>query len=217
MNRLLQLAISLLLMTTIAPAQTQHAASSAATSAKWLFDYEGVTTTSVGSKEIRTDPRFRQLLRANLKQHQFLIGGSKSLATVAELFLTVYVDDVHTTDNRYATVTGCFPHDCSDKQGLLWIDTEKNPTLVLFAALVAINSDTWRQPASNFHVWIFSSQPISKKYGESPALPADFVGQFRNWFESTDNRHLVSAVLVEPDSHTIPMFPKALSAQGGHP
>jgi hypothetical protein len=173
MNRLLQLAVFLLL--TLAPplALSQLHSSNFAAKEKpvredveWLWQYTPDKDNPDGREnDLVQDLRFRPFVAQFLTTPQTFWGQPvngkyRSLASTALDHLSV-PDKVSADENRYVAISGCVVHFCPAR-GLLWLDLNGAHHLVVFAALDWIAQGApATDPAAQYTLWLFPDEPLT--------------------------------------------------------
>jgi hypothetical protein len=226
MTRLLQLATALLLTTTLAPAcasapkreKPQHS------DVEWLWQYTPDDANKDGREnQLVQDPRFTPFLEEFLTAPQTfwgypINGRYRSLPNTALDHLTV-PGKVIAEENRYVTITGCTVHFCPAR-GMLWVDLNgKQQRLVVFAALDWIKqSRPTTDPAAEYTLWVFPSQPLSADPGPGSHPPQALLKDIARWAAeplagSGIVQNITHAVLVDPDGTPHNLAPSALGVK----
>jgi hypothetical protein len=210
MTRLLQLASAAILLTTLAPALAAPKPSKPQREdVEWLWQYTPDATHKDGREnDLAQDLRFKPLLEQFLTAPQTfwgkpIDGKYRSLANTALDHLSV-PDKVLADDNRYITITGCVVHFCPAR-GMLWVDLNgKQDHLVVFAAIdwISQNHPTY-DPAAEYTLWVFPSQPLSIA-GTGAHPPAALTKAIARWTATPMPgngivQDITHVVLVDPD------------------
>jgi len=162
-------------------AHQQHATNGNDRDAAWVrtFAAAGPPSTSgagIGDEgHLFGDSRFTALLRASFPQKQWFWYDHwklTSLPDTIQVFMGVPGNEV-LDDNRYVTLDGCVPHDCDMNRGTMWIDTEPNPAVLIFAAINPISSN---KPPFKSHLWIYSSRKLNWQQ-----IPAPYLSSLHRW------------------------------------
>ncbi|MDR3745411.1 MAG: hypothetical protein P4K80_04690, partial [Acidobacteriaceae bacterium] len=117
MRRPLQFVVALLLLTTLAPAQTGKKQKPAREDVEWIWQYTPDDVNKQGREnDLVEDTRFRPLLEQFLTAPQTfwgqpINGKYRSLANTALDHLTV-PGSVLADENRYVSISGCVVHFC---------------------------------------------------------------------------------------------------------
>ena len=159
------------------------------------------------------DPRFIPLLKRSLPQHQSWwvngYGGSAPVSSVVEEFFGIPKNFVADED-RYVTVTGCVPHDCTTT-GMLWIDTATKPVTVIFVGEDIVAESL--KGESGYHLYIYTSREITNYYaGRRPIkmFAPDFLKSLARWHDTSiskyDNQKIILATIVWPNGRTHDLF-----------
>ena len=216
MRRLLQLAIALLLVTTLAPAQPGRKPKPAPENVEWLWQYTPDATNKQGREnDLVQDDRFRPFLDQFLTAPQTfwgtpVAGRYRSLASTALDHLTV-PGSVLADENRYIAISGCVVHFCPAR-GLLWIDLNGSHHLVVFAAIDWIKQDKpTTDPAAEYTLWLFPNDSLSG--AQHP--PAALLRALARWSAqplpgSAIVQNITHAILVDPDGTPHEVAPSAL-------
>jgi hypothetical protein len=235
MSRLLQLATTLLLTTTLAHAQPQPAAPQPQTQSKpnkkqrplpenveWLWQYTPDATNKDGREnDLVQDLRFMPFLEQYLTAPQtfwgFPIAGRyRSLPNTALDHLTV-PGKVLADDNRYISISGCTVHFCPAR-GLLWVDLNGSHHLVVFAALDWIKEGRpTSDPAAEYTLWLFPNDPLSIT-GNVLHPPPALIKDIARWTAeplagSGVVQNITHAILVDPDGTPHEVAPSAFGVQ----
>ena len=220
MRRLLQLAIALLLVTTLAPAQPGRKPKPAPENVEWLWQYTPDATNKQGREnDLVQDDRFRPFLDQFLTAPQTfwgtpVAGRYRSLASTALDHLTV-PGSVLADDNRYISISGCVVHFCPAR-GLLWIDLNGAHHLVVFAAIDWIKADkTPSDPAAEYTLWLFPNEPLTIAANGAQHPPAALLRALARWTApplpgSAIVQNITHAILVDPDGTPHEVLPSAL-------
>jgi hypothetical protein len=227
MNRLLQLATTLLLTATFAAAFAESAPKKekpGREDVEWLWQYTPDAANKDGREnELVQDPRFMPFLEQFLTAPQtfwgFPINGRyRSLPNTALDHLTV-PDKVVADENRYLSISGCVVHFCPAR-GLLWVDLNgKQQHLVVFSAI------DWNKeghpandPAAEYTLWVFPNQPLTVQSGPAQHPPPALMKDIARWAAQPlpgigTVQNITHAILVDPDGtpHEVP--PSALGIQ----
>ncbi|HUD23318.1 MAG TPA: hypothetical protein VMQ60_10795 [Acidobacteriaceae bacterium] len=219
MRRLLQLALALLLVTTLAPAQAGKKPKPAREDVEWIWQYTPDDVDKDGREnDLVQDDRFRPFLDQFLTAPQTfwgtpLNGKYRSLASTALDHLTV-PDKVLADDNRYISISGCVVHFCPSR-GLLWLDLNGTHHLVVFAAIDWIKADKpTSDPAAEYTLWVFSNDPLTIA-ANGVHSPAALLKAITRWTAqplpgSAIVQNITHAVLVDPDGTPHEVAPSAL-------
>jgi hypothetical protein len=185
----------------------------------WVRDFASPSQGSQKGREnqLNGDPRFRELLRSSLPQHQFFWrdhGRLTSLPELVQIFMGV-PGDVLLDQNRYVTIDGCVPHACSVR-GMLWIDTapSKQPSLI-FVATSAFRPGPG-ETESLVHLWLYSSTPLWQK------LPPQFLSSLTQWWNNTTRvwadtvpERVVLVTIVQPSGEMVDLLPSMFAFSSG--
>ena len=213
MRRLLQLAIALLLVTTLAPAQAVKKPKPAPENVEWIWQYTPDDTNKQGREnDLVQDDRFRPLLDQFLTAPQTFWGAPvngryRSLASTALDHLTV-PGSVLADENRYISISGCVVHFCPAR-GLLWLDLNGSHHLVVFAAIDWIKQDKpTTDPTAEYTLWLFPNDPL-------PHPPAALLKALARWAAqplagSAIVQNITHAILVDPDGTPHELAPATL-------
>lgn len=202
------------MLASVSGASAQHAASRPP-GLTWTRDYaipytdaEQSTVKAKLHEQLNLSPRFLPTLGAAFPQRQWFWkdhGRFWTVAEVAQTFLGIpgrswdvgasaWIDD-----DRYVSEEGCVPHDCFDR-GLLWIDTDADSPVVIFALTQLAMS-----PAPDgTHMWVF----VSRKKMNYP-LPAAFQRSAKRWYDANqaqgykENVLLATVVTTDGEQHDI--------------
>ena len=221
MRRLLQLAVALLLVATLAPAfAAPKPTRPAPENVEWIWQYTPDDTNKQGREnDLVQDDRFRPFLDQFLTAPQTFWGAPvngkyRSLASTALDHLTV-PGSVLADDNRYISISGCVVHFCPAR-GLLWIDLNGAHHLVVFAAIDwtkqgAPTSD----PAAEYTLWVFPNQPLTIAANGAQHPPAALIRALARWTAqplpgSAIVQNITHAILVDPDGTPHQVAPSAL-------
>jgi hypothetical protein len=216
MRRLLQFAVALLLMTTLAPAQAGKKQRPAREDVEWIWQYTPDDVNKEGREnDLIQDARFRPLLEQFLIAPQTFWGQTingkyRSLANTALDHLSV-PDKVLADENRYISISGCMVHFCPAR-GLLWIDLNGAHHLVVFAAIDWIKADKpTSDPAAEYTLWLFPNDPLSG--AQHP--PAALTKAIARWAAqplpgSGIAQNITHAILVDPDGTPHEVAPASL-------
>jgi hypothetical protein len=238
MKRLLQLAAVLLLTSTLAyaqPPQPQQPEPKpgkkqkpAPENIEWLWQYTPTADARDGREnDLVQDLRFRPFLDQYLTAPQTfwgtpIDGRPRTLATTALDHLSV-PDKVLADENRYLSISGCVVHFCPAR-GLLWVDLNGAHHLVVFAAIDWIKEGkTTGDPAAEYTLWVFPSQPLSiasggsSEAGSGPVQhpPPALIHAIARWSAqplagSGIVQNITHAILVDPDGTPHEVLPSAL-------
>jgi hypothetical protein len=220
MRRLLQLAIALLLVTTLAPAQPGRKPKPAPENVEWIWQYTPDDTNKQGREnDLVQDDRFRPFLDQFLTAPQTFWGTPvngryRSLASTALDHLTV-PGSVLADDNRYISISGCVVHFCPAR-GLLWIDLNGAHHLVVFAAIDWIKADkTPSDPAAEYTLWLFPNEPLTIAANGAQHPPAALLRALARWTAqplpgSAIVQNITHAILVDPDGTPHQVLPSTL-------
>jgi hypothetical protein len=220
MRRLLQLAIALLLLTTLAPAQAVKKPKPAPENVEWIWQYTPDASNKDGREnDLIQDVRFRPFLDQFLTAPQTFWGAPvagrfRSLASTALDHLTV-PDKVLADDNRYLSISGCVVHFCPAR-GLLWIDLNGAHHLVVFAAIDWIKQDKpTSDPAAEYTLWLFPNEPLTIAANGAQHPPAALLKAIARWTAqplpgSAIVQNITHAILVDPDGTPHEVAPSAL-------
>ena len=135
-------------------------------SASWLLSYKGKS-----AREVTLDPRFKQLLQPTLPHYTVnwysSYGTDHPLPAGIPHALSGFADPVAVESNRFVVLSGAFGTE-ADLKGLLWVNTESEPPVTIFALM-------W-QGVSKSSVDIYTN-------GSSPStlLPPQFIYSLLNW------------------------------------
>ena len=181
----------------------------------WLHEFVG----PYSGKDIKWDPRFQTLIRSSLHQRQSIWrdhGKLISLPDLVQVFIgmpgSVLVDE-----DRFYTIEGCVPHDCTDR-GMVWIDSASTDKMaVIFVAMSSVNT-AMDDHATPIHLWLFSSTALNWQ-----KLPPNFLLRLSQWWLETQSHsnsdfdaRLAMVTIVQPDSETVDLTPALLaSVKGG--
>ncbi len=232
MTRLLQFAAALLLTSAFAPAQIHSPQVNKKEKAQredieWIWQYTPDADHKDGREnDLVQDLHFRPFLDQFLTAPQTfwgtpIDGKPRSLATTALDHLSV-PDKVLADDNRYVSISGCVVHFCPAR-GLLWIDLNGTHHLVVFAAIDwTKESRPTTDPAAEYTLWVFPSQPLSIAAGTHP--PAALIKSIARWAaEPLPGSHIVQnithAILVDPDGtpHEVAPSTLGIASSTSHP
>jgi hypothetical protein len=224
MRRLLQLAVALLLITTLAPAQTGKKPKPAHEDVEWIWQYTPDDVDKAGREnDLVQDDRFRPFLDQFLTAPQTfwgtpINGKYRSLASTALDHLTV-PGSVLADDNRYISISGCVVHFCPAR-GLLWLDLNGAHHLVVFAAIDWIKAaKPTSDPAAEYTLYVFPNDPLTIAAGPTAAgaqhPPAALMKSIAHWTAqplpgSAIVQNITHAVLVDPDGTPHQVAPSAL-------
>jgi|SRR5208283_1535185 hypothetical protein len=220
MRRLLQLALALLLVTTLAPAQAVKKPKPAPENVEWLWQYTPDATNKDGREnDLVQDTRFRPFLDQFLTAPQTFWGAPvngryRSLASTALDHLTV-PGSVLADENRYIAISGCVVH-YGSARGLLWIDLNGAHHLVVFAAIDWIKADKpTSDPAAEYTLWLFPNEPLTIAANGAQHPPAALLKAITRWTVqplpgSAIVQNITHAVLVDPDGTPHEVAPSAL-------
>ena len=220
MRRLLQLAIALLLVTALAPAQPGKKPKPAPENVEWIWQYTPDAANKDGREnDLLQDDRFRPFLDQFLTAPQSfwgvpVAGRYRSLASTALDHLTV-PDKVLADENRYISISGCVVHFCPSR-GLLWIDLNGAHHLVVFAAIDWIKADKpTSDPAAEYTLWLFPNDPLTIAATGAQHPPAALLKALARWTAqplagSAIVQNITHAVLVDPDGTPHQVAPSAL-------
>jgi hypothetical protein len=216
MRRLIQFAVALLLMTTLAPAQAGKKQRPAREDVEWIWQYTPDDVNKEGREnDLIQDARFRPLLDQFLTAPQTFWGQTnngkyRSLANTALDHLSV-PDKVLADENRYISISGCMVHFCPAR-GLLWIDLNGSHHLVVFAAIdwIKANKPT-NDPAAEYTLWLFPNNTLSG--AQHP--PAALTHAIARWAAqplpgSGIVQNITHAILVDPDGTPHEVAPATL-------
>jgi hypothetical protein len=161
---------------------------------------------------LRTDPRFRPLLKSSFPQHQWFWKDRDRFVPMEDLVKTfIGVPGMTVLDeNRYVTVDGCIPNDRGDK-GMLWIDTTTHPTSIIFAAtgFININEDDRGGMAARDHLWLFTSTHLNWQ-----KIPSAFVSSLRRWNQTNtmglEPIPFILVTIVQPNGEMVDLAPSLL-------
>jgi hypothetical protein len=181
---------------------------------EWLWQYSPPPPEG-RENELVLDLRFRPFLAQELTAPQTFWGnprtGYKTLAETALDFLSV-PDKVLADNNRYLTVTGCVFRFCPSR-GMLWVDLNGPPHLVVFAAIDWIkDSKTPDQPGAEYTLWIFSNHPVDPEH-----IPAALIHSIARWTAQPPGggkliQQIRNAIIVDPDGTPHPIAPAVTGA-----
>jgi hypothetical protein len=224
MRRLLQFAIALLLMTTLAPAQAVKKPKPAPEDVEWIWQYTPDDTNKQGREnDLVQDDHFRPFLDQFLTAPQTFWGTPinskyRSLASTALDHLTV-PGSVLADDDRYISISGCVVHFCPAR-GLLWLDLNGSHHLVVFAAIDWIKADKpTTDPAAEYTLWLFPNQPLTIASGPgsngAQHPPAALLHALARWSSqplpgSAIVQNITHAILVDPDGTPHEVAPATL-------
>lgn len=166
--------------------------------------------------ELNWDPRFIQLLKGALPQHQYFWFDHGRFTAVADLvheFIGV-PGNALLEDSRYAIINGCVPHDCGDR-GFLWIDTESSAKpLLIFAATGSISAGTGM---SLIHLRLFASQKLNWQ-----RFPPEFKDSFARWWNQTTQvwtkyspEQVAMVTLIQPSGEEVDLSPSLFGFTSG--
>ena len=218
MRRLLQLAVALLLVTTLAPAQAVKKPKPAPENVEWIWQYTPDDANKDGREnDLIQDTHFRPFLDQFLTAPQTfwgtpVAGKSRSLASTALDHLTV-PGSVLADDNRYIAISGCVVHFCPSR-GLLWIDLNGTHHLVVFAAIDWIKADKpTSDPAAEYNLYVFPNQSLAVNDTQHP--PAALLKAIARWTAqplpgSGIVQNITHTVLVDPDGTPHQVAPSTL-------
>ncbi len=102
----------------------------------WLHEYVG----PYNGKDIKWDPHFQALIASSLHQRQSIWRDHGKLISLPDL-VQVFIGrpgSVLFDEDRFYSIEGCVPHDCTDK-GMVWIDGI--PTVKPAVIFVAMSSN----------------------------------------------------------------------------
>jgi hypothetical protein len=220
MRLLLQLAIALLLVTTLAPAQPVKKPKPAPENVEWIWQYTPDAANKDGREnDLVQDDRFRPFLDQFLTAPQTfwgtpVAGRYRSLASTALDHLTV-PGSVLADENRYISISGCVVHFCPSR-GLLWIDLNGARHLVVFSAIDWIKADKpTTDPAAEYTLWLFPNQPLTIAANGAQHPPAALLHAIARWTAqplagSGIVQNITHAILVDPDGTPHEVAPSAL-------
>jgi hypothetical protein len=173
---------------------------------QWLWQYTRPEPDGDALALVR-DPRFAILLRNQLTAPQpFWRDGADPLWNVASQYFGVTQGGVHSSDNRYITVSGCVPHQCRD-QGLLWLDTAPpHPWLVFVATAWVPEGHSYTDPQAAFNLWLFPTRSLDPQHP-----PASLVHAISEW-NRTAPQLINAAIVVDPDGTPHKVNPTLLGA-----
>jgi len=220
------LGLSLLLATTLAPAQhapqvnkkvrPQHE------DVEWIWQYTPADTNKDGREnDLVQDPHFIPFLDQFLTAPQTFWGQPKdghyrSLADTALEHLTV-PGKVLADDNRYVSISGRVLH-FGPARGLLWVDLNGSHHLVVFAALDWIKQGKpTTDPGAEYTLWLFPNDtltiggPVAKGVQHPPGALTRAIGRWAA--EPLPGNGIVQnithAILVDPDGTPHEVAPSA--------
>jgi hypothetical protein len=202
-------------------AQLQHAMQPKAapqfqTDAQWAKSYASNCTDSHSCGYpggIIWDPHFLALLRRSLPQSESWwvngYGGHSSVTNAVRDFLGI-PKATTLVDNRYLTITGCVPHDCTTT-GMIWIDTATKPATVIFVGEDTVAGSL--KGESGYHLYVYTSREITNYYaGRRPIkmFAPDFLKSVAQWHEGSiskyDDQKIILATIVWPNGRTHDLF-----------
>ncbi len=210
MRRLAIHALLLLICLTVGQAQkVQGPAKPAGADLSWLHSFaEAYQGTS--SQDIKWHAEFERLMSSSFHQRQSFWRDHGRFLTLPELiqwFIGV-PGKVTLDQDRFVTIDGCVPHDCSTT-GMVWIDTEgEGKPQVFFVASEDVSGGPSDQ-GSLQHLLIYSSTKANWQ-----KMPPEFVASLGRWYE--DYRAIwtkyypvraVMLTLVQPDGLTVDLSP----------
>lgn len=160
--------------------------------------------TGIGDEnKLLSDSRFTSLLKSSFPQKQWFWYDHWKLTPLPEMmqiFMGVPGNTV-LDDNRYVTLDGCVPHDCYMNRGMIWIDTESNPAVLIFAGINPVSSNT---PPFRSHLWIYPSRKLNWQQ-----IPASYLSSLHRWLATIGADHYMGtdgyrydfsmATIVQPD------------------
>jgi len=203
--------VSIIPGTQCADSQTKPATASVPSDLSWIRDYAAPSTGAEKGRgsDIKWDPRFRSLMQSSLHQQQHFWRDHGRFLPIPELVQTFIgvPGGVVLEQDRYATVTGCVPHDCEDR-GLVWIDTAAKKTTLIFAATGLVRSGP-TDTETRYHLWLFSSTSLNW-------APQPFIASLARWWSSTSHGQIISekivlVTLVQPSGETVDLSPSIFS------
>jgi hypothetical protein len=177
----------------------------------WLHEFVG----PYSGKDIKWDPRFQALITSSLHQRQSIWrdhGKVVSLPDLVQVFIgtprSVLVDE-----DRFYTIEGCVPHDCTDK-GMVWIDNASAAKpAVIFIAMSSVNT-AMGEHGDPIHLWLFSSTALNWQ-----KLPPNFLLRLNQWWLETQSYsksdvddELALVTIVQPDGETVDLTPALLAS-----
>ena len=187
----------------------------------WIRDFAVPATPETTARDqageqnkLNWDPRFQALLTNSSHQRQsfwFDHYRFTPLPALVQQFMGV-PGRVLLEEDRYVTVNGCVPHDCSDR-GMLWIDTgtTKKPC-VIFAATGQV-SQGLENRYSQIHLWLFSSTKL-----DWSKLPPPFRSSLIAWWNKTtavwrqdSPEKIILVTLVQPSGEMVDLAPSLLA------
>ena len=195
------------------PAKPQKHQKPPSENIEWIWQYTPDDAHKEGREnDLLQDVRFRPLLEQYLTAPQSfwgtpIDGRPRTLATTALDHLTV-PGKVIAEDKRYVTITGCVVHFCPAR-GLLWIDLNGAPHLVVFAAIDWIKEGRpTTDPTAEYTLWLFpnvamSTPPavLTKAIARWSAEPLPGLGIVQR---------ITHAILVDPDGTPHEIAPSTL-------
>ena len=224
MRRILQLALALLIIATLAPAlhaqPKPRKQKPAPENVEWIWQYTPDDANKDGREnDLLQDDRFRPFLDQFLTAPQTFWGTPvngkyRSLASTALDHLTV-PGSVLADDNRYISISGCVVHFCPAR-GLLWLDLNGTHHLVVFAAIDWIKAGKpTSDPAAEYTLYVFPNDPLTIAGNGAQHPPAALLKAIARWTAqplpgSTIVQNITHAVLVDPDGTPHQVAPSAL-------
>ncbi len=181
----------------------------------WTWSYAGPG--GGGEQKLVKDPRFKPLLARSLTAPQSFWGAGKSLAEVAEEFLSGPAGAVIAEDNRYLSADACVQAFCADR-GLLWIDLGLPRPLVVFAATDWISDNrSVDQADAAYTLWLFSNRAL----GRDPVPPA-LRRSVERWTATPTVgeqtlKNITRVFVVDPDGTPHAMSPARIGAHNSLP
>jgi hypothetical protein len=208
-------------------AAESHAAGSQAawSDAAWMKHYAVACaaaaplpcTASASSTDgaLSSDPRFGALIGHALPQQQSWwvngYGGTASVRSVISEFLGI-PGPIQLRDDRYVTITGCVPHDCTSR-GMLWVDTGTRPATVIFVGEDLVVGSG--RAESGYHLYLYASRELATSYyGDRPIgiFSKAFLQSLNAWHTSSlDLQKILLVTVVWPNGRSHDQFPSAFS------
>jgi hypothetical protein len=186
---------------------------SAAQDLAWISEFTAPATPENTQSEagrqnaLNWDPRFVKLVQDAFPQPQYFWHDHGQFTEVPDLVheFTGVPGYPLLSDDRYAWITGCVPHDCADR-GFLWIDTRSaEKPLLIFAATGAVNSNQKDGGRSLIHLRLFTSRKLNWDQ-----LPPNFKTSVAQWWNQTTQiwtkyspEHIVLVTLIQPSGEEV--------------
>ena len=164
-----------------------ESAATVSESARWLLSYQGKS-----GQVVVSDPRFEHFLQASLPHYTVhwysSYGKDHPLPTAIPHALSGFTDPVIVDSDHFVVISGAFGTE-ADFKGLLWVNTESEQPVAIFAFMMQ-NS-------------IMASLDIYTN-GSSPSipLPPQFVSSLLKWKAQTGIRNFSLLTIHDAQNHT---------------